>query len=455
MAEAGALTGPDFARLLRPLLPETPERLAVAVSGGADSMALALLAHDWAQKRKIALTALIVDHRLRRESAVEARRVAGWLKQRGIAHRILVWTQGKPAANLQAAARAARYALLQAQCRRLGIGHLLLAHHRDDQAETLLLRAMRGSGVDGMAGMAPARLLEDGLVLLRPLLDIPKARLVATLRRRRQDWVEDPSNADRSFARVRVRQALDALAGNEAAARAELVTHLAQTAANLARARAALGDAAHGVLRAATIVMPSGIAWLDPAPLREAADEVSLRALARLLMAIGGQALPPRLERLERLLAWLRAGAAKPETLHRCALRPAKDGGRILVCREARHLPAALPLRAAGARSGALPREFLWDGRFRVILPRRLPAGLTLAPLGAEQPPGIAAELLAALPRAAWPGLPALRRGSRLVAVPGLNWGRMPPGITLVFRPAGADRDMDANTTPGAAARLP
>lgn len=445
MTKAAAIGAAEFARLLRPLLPERPLRLAVAVSGGADSLALALLSHDWAKKRGVALTALTVDHRLRSESAAEARQVARWLKARGIDHRILVWKHGrKPAANLQAQARDARYALLQDHCRRAGITHLLLAHHRDDQAETLLLRAARGSGVDGMAGMAPARPAADGLLLLRPLLDTDKARLVATLRRYRQEWVEDPSNADTGFARVRVRRALDLLSGHDAAARAELVTHLAQSAANLARARAALTEQAHAVLRAATMVAPAGIAWLDPAPLRIAADEVSLRALARLLMAIGGQALPPRLERLERLLLWLREDAAKPETLHRCALRPAEKGARILVCREARHLPEPAALRAG--------QDFLWDGRFRVTLPRRLAAGLQLAPLGAERPPAVAPDILAALPRAAWPGLPALRRGGRLLAVPGLNWGALPPGITLVFRPAsttyGAPSDATAAAPP-------
>src|SRR5690606_24489820 len=118
MKAAGAVSAAEFARLLRPLLPGRPGRLAVAVSGGADSMALALLARDWARKNRVALTALTVDHRLRRESSAEARQVGRWLKARGIAHRILVWQhETKPAANLQALARQARYGLLQAHCR--------------------------------------------------------------------------------------------------------------------------------------------------------------------------------------------------------------------------------------------------------------------------------------------------------------------------------------------------
>lgn len=416
-----AMTGAAFAAALRPLLPKPrPARIAVAVSGGADSMALAVLAAGWAAKHGVALTAFTVDHGLRPEAAREARQVAAWLKAAGIAHRILRWQPAvRPQANIQAAARAARYDLLQTACARAKIGHLLLAHHRDDQAETLLLRSLRGSGVDGLAAMAPARQLDDGLVILRPLLDIPKARLEATLRRRGQDWIEDPSNRDDGFARVRVRQALDHLAGGDAAARAEITAHLAQTAANMARARTALAAAAHDLLRAAIVVAPAGYALLDPAPLATAGEETALRALARLLAAIGGQPLPPRLDRLQRLLTQITARHPMPQTLHRCRLLPQSDG-RLLVCREARHLPPPLPLKPG--------MDLLWDGRFRVRCAARIPAGLVLAPLaGRSDPAGTA------LPAPVRATLPALWRGKELLAVPGQ--AGMPGGIAVTFQP--------------------
>jgi tRNA(Ile)-lysidine synthase len=442
----------DFAAALKPLLAgeSRPAKLAVAVSGGADSLALALLARDWAARHGVALAAFIVDHRLRADSAREARQVAGWLKAAGIAARILAWRHdARPAGSLQAAAREARYALLGAACAKAGIRHLLLAHHRDDQAETLLLRALRGSGVDGLAAMQPARQAEDGLHLLRPLLDIPKARLVATLHKRRQPWIEDPSNADPAHARVRVRRALDALAGGDAALRAELTAHLAQTARNLARARTALAAAAYDVLRDAVTVTPAGIAWLDPRPIAAAPDDVALRALARLLGAIGGQPLPPRLDRLERLLAALRGGEIAAQTLHRCRLLPqterrARDRRTgqarpepapvlLVVCREARHLPAPQALRPGA--------EMLWDGRFRIALSRRAPAGLQVAPFGAVVlPRDIAAALPAAgptvAPAAALAGQPAiLGRDGRLLALPGLGWGDLPQGVAVAFAP--------------------
>ncbi|MFN3401506.1 MAG: tRNA lysidine(34) synthetase TilS, partial [Ferrovibrio sp.] len=333
--------------------------------------------------------------------------------------------------NRQALARDARYALLADACARQGIRHLLLAHHRDDQAETLLLRALRGSGVDGLAAMQPRSLRGESLILLRPLLDLPKARLVATLQKRKQGWVEDPSNANASFQRVRVRAALDLLAGGEAAARAELVQHLAQTAKNFARTRALLDNAAYDLLHEAVQLTPAGTAWLDPGVLVDAEDELALRALVKLLGAIGGLPVPPRLDGLQRLLDGLRqekttGGKTLPLTLHRCLLTRVKGDPRLLVCREARYLPDSQPLRS-----------MLWDGRFRIAVSKPV-RGVSIAPLGKDRPADMA---LLALPKVAWPSLPALWRAQsdgtrRLLAVPGLGWGQMPANVTISFQPA-------------------
>lgn len=379
--------------------------MAVACSGGADSLCLALLSAEWGKKRGVAVTALIVDHGLRPESAAEARQVARWLKAAGIAAHILVWRGAKPQANRQAAARQARYGLLQNWCAQHGVRHLLLAQHRDDQAETLLLRAARGSGVDGLAAMAAI----NG-IRIRPLLDVPKSRLIATLTLRRQPWVEDPSNAHPAYARSGARAAL-ALLGGEAA------THLALTANNMARARQALAAITLERLAQSSAFEPAaGIAWADAALLTAAPDEIALRALAALLKQVGGEALPPRLDSLERLLKHLRAGEMA-HTLHRCRLLPWE--GRLLITREARHLPAAMPLKSKQA--------VLWDGRFRIMTPAQLPRGLLLAPLGREDFPGLAA---AGLPKPAWPGLPAVWRDSRIIGLPSLKLGQM-LGLTV------------------------
>jgi tRNA(Ile)-lysidine synthase len=424
------LTEAEFAALMRPLGPfEVQPRLAVAVSGGSDSLALTLLLHGWVRAQGGVLTALTVDHGLRPEAAMEARQVERWLKARGIRHRILVW---RPAGEtrrggLQAAARAARYRLLGEWCRANRVLHLALAHHREDQAETLLLRLGRGSGLDGLAAMA-AVAEREGVRLIRPLLPIPRARLAASLRRAGQDWIEDPSNRDPAHARVRLRFLMPALAAEGFTA-----ARLAATAAHLGQARAALDDAVADLLALAAAPSPAGYLHLDPAPLRAAPAEVSLRALAHVLLAVGGAAYAPRLERLERLHAIVRAGGpAGGATLGGCRILGRR--GRLLICRESALAREEQPLRPG--------HSSLWDGRFLVTLLVDAPqAGKSLRRpaivrrLGAEGWAAVAVAAPAlrrhAIPPAARPALPALWDTRGIVSVPHLDWRRPGSHVSL------------------------
>ncbi len=263
--------------------------------------------------------------------------------------------------------------------------HLALGHHLDDQAETLLLRLGRGSGLEGLAAMAPIAEL-PGLRLLRPLLEVPKARLEATLAARGLSWIEDPTNRDPSHARVRLRRLMPALAREGLTP-----ARLAATAENLARARAALDLAVARVLVRAVALYPAGFATFDPAPLLAAPPEVGLRALARVLMAVGGAAYTPRLERLRRLYG--RLGGGLPEV-------PVRPGERL-------H----------------------WDGRFEVAVrpgARARRGGLSLGPLGAAGWAEVGASApdsaATAIPAAARPALPVLSDGAGLVAVPHLGY---------------------------------
>ena len=187
---------------------ERAPRLAVAVSGGPDSLALTLLAARWAGQVGGTVQGLTVDHGLRPESAAEAEQVVAWLGTHGIGCRVLTWTGPKPATGVQAAARSARYALLAAACREAGILHLLLAHHELDQAETACMRAERGSGLLGLAGMAAVS-ERAGLRLLRPLLRSAPERLKATLVAVAQPWLDDPGNVAQRFRRARLRSQTD------------------------------------------------------------------------------------------------------------------------------------------------------------------------------------------------------------------------------------------------------
>src|SRR5690349_18263174 len=190
----------------------------LAVSGGPDSTALMVLAARWRDslKTKPKLIAITVDHGLRKESRQEAAAVARLARKLKIAHRILLWRGRKPATGLQQAARAARYRLLGEAARKAKAAHILTAHTLDDQAETVLIRMSRGSGITGLGAMARLSALpHDGqcaITLVRPLLDMPKARLVATLRTTEIPYADDPSNRDPRFTRARLRAMMGTLA---------------------------------------------------------------------------------------------------------------------------------------------------------------------------------------------------------------------------------------------------
>jgi tRNA(Ile)-lysidine synthase len=366
------------------------------------------------------VTALIVDHGLRPESGTEAREVATWLARRGIRHCILVWQEPKPATGIQAAARDARYALLTDWCRTAGALHLLLGHHGDDQAETIALRAARRSGPDGLAGMAPVREIA-GLRLLRPLLRVPKQRLLATLRAAGQPWIEDPSNLAPQFARTRLRQSPPGLSAAEAEAHAE--------------ARATLDRRTAAWLAAVARIDPAGyIRWPRKA-LAEAAPAIARRALQQALATIGGGAYPPRSARLDRLLEDLRAASGcAGRTLAGCRIVPWRDD--LLICREL--VAIAPPLRLAPS----LWQH--WDRRFLVRWQASDDAGPRpiVRALGADGWRACKAQgwcsILGSLPSVVRAGVPSVWRGERLVALAGLGpvgSARQGSAITLRFRP--------------------
>ncbi len=408
----------DVAALLNAAAPFEPApHVAVAVSGGADSMALALMAARWACLRGGRVTALIVDHGLRPGSAAEARRVAGWLEGRGIDRRILKWRGAKPVSGIQAAAREARYGLLSAWCRRHFVLHLLVGHHLEDQAETFVLRLGRGSGLDGLAAM-PVVAETPWLRIVRPLLGLSRAGLRDFLAAENQDWIEDPSNRDPAFARVRVRAALAAL---DASGDGDTVERrLAGTAFGLGHARHALERETARLLARSVTIHGAGHAIVDMAAIAAAAPDIARRALSRIVTCIGGRAHGPRRERLERLHARVADGRlARGATLGGCLLSPGRDG--VLVAREPGAIRERIKLSAPG--------EAIWDGRFRVSLGvagarRREP--LIVAALGRDGWTKLAdrrPELReVAIPGRVRHGLPALWSGGRLIGVPHLGY---------------------------------
>ncbi|MGK2284833.1 tRNA lysidine(34) synthetase TilS [Pedomonas sp. V897] len=306
-------------------LAEGTSRLAVAVSGGADSLALTLLAAESLPGRIIGVT---VDHGLRPDSAAEAAQVARWLAGRNIPHVTLVWEGEKPAANIQAEARAARYRLLDGWCAREGVPAVLTAHHRDDVAETFLMRLSRGSGLAGLAAIPPARPLPGGTWVLRPLLETGKAQLRRALEARGQPWIEDPSNRNERFDRARVRRLLAEQPEPE-----RLASRIAAAARHLAAANEAIVWVVERHL-AAHITAAAG----DPGALRIAdrqaflnvPDEILRRSLLACIERIGSSRSAPRGAELDRLADGLRRGEAA--TLGGALFRP--RGAALLILPE-------------------------------------------------------------------------------------------------------------------------
>jgi tRNA(Ile)-lysidine synthase len=287
--------------------------LVLAVSGGPDSTALMWLAARWrdALPRAPKLLAVTVDHGLRKESVREARAVKRLADKLAVEHRTLRWTGRKPRTGIQEAARNARYRLLAEAARAAGSRHVLTAHTLDDQAETVLFRLIRGSGISGLAGISWFNAVPvpggHGIGVARLLLGIPKARLIATLKAAKLPYATDPSNTDPRFTRPRLRKMMRALAREGLT-----VERLAKLAKRAARAEEALVSA---VDSAQLALFPAAWSPGDPAtiaapPFCDLPQELALRLLERMVMLIGDD--EPELSQLETLLAELRAAGEGP-----------------------------------------------------------------------------------------------------------------------------------------------
>jgi tRNA(Ile)-lysidine synthase len=307
--------------------------LILAVSGGPDSTALMLLAARWRRslKAKPKLVAVTVDHGLRKESKREAASVARLARKLGLAHRTLAWRGKKPTTGLQQAARAARYRLLAQAARAAGAAHVLTAHTLDDQAETVLIRMSRGSGVTGLAAMGRfAPLPGDAQIrLVRPLLDIAKTRLIATLRAAKVPFADDPSNRDPRFTRARLRGLMPDLAREGLDAR-----RLAQLARRLRRADRAI-EAATDRAEEEEATHPSGVAGsrFEAHAFARLPAEIALRLLGRAVTRAGDEG-PVQLAKLEALKSALETAQKAGKARFRRSLAGALvtlAGGQIVV----------------------------------------------------------------------------------------------------------------------------
>ena len=314
-----------FADAMKALDIGVPTRIALALSGGGDSISLMTLLGKWAKARsssgvRSSLHALIVDHGLRAGSAREQKNVAAWARDAGWRAHVLKWTGPKPNSNIEDAARKVRYALLGKWCRAHKTPFLFAAHTRDDVAETFLLRLGRGSGVDGLSAMrsvAPYPL--DGfreLVIVRPLLDFAREELRAYLEKVGAVWLDDPMNEDPRFSRTHARALMPAL---DAAGISQ--KRIVDAARHLARARKALETQTAKLLRAHAKKQASGNVLVERQALIAAPKEIGLRALSALIVEVSGATYRPRFGRLEALYEAVCTNPKfRARTLHGCRI---------------------------------------------------------------------------------------------------------------------------------------
>ncbi|MFN3526145.1 MAG: tRNA lysidine(34) synthetase TilS [Paracoccus sp. (in: a-proteobacteria)] len=378
--------------------------LGLAVSGGGDSVALMQVAADWARGRRVMVAT--VDHGLRPGSENEAEQVTRQARALGLPHAILRWTRETDTGNLMAQARDARLRLLSGWAQRNELTAVALGHTADDLAETLLMRLSRGAGIDGLAGMAEWR-DAFGTRWLRPLLGVHRTELRDWLRARNTGWIDDPSNDNADFERVRIRQAIATLGLDTGA--------LARAAGHIAEARDALSDYAALISRAAEA--DRGSLVLQRSAFGDAPPEIRRRLIVAACRWVTGADYPPRRATLLHALRAVAAGGRV--TLDGTMITP--DGTDLRFTRE-----SAAAIRAAPAT------DAIWDRRWQV---EGLQPGQHVAALGHTP-----------LPRLPWRDIgmdrdeaaasPAVWQGDVLVAAPLL---RPVPGLRLKVARTAAD----------------
>ncbi|WP_289079362.1 tRNA lysidine(34) synthetase TilS [uncultured Thalassospira sp.] len=349
-----------FEKLMAEFAPfEAAPVVGVAVSGGADSMALALLTHEWCQARGGAILAITVDHGLRADSAQEAQWVGDQLSEHGIEHVILRWQGTKPSRAVQEQARRARYDLMDQLLADRGILHLLVAHHAGDQAETIAMREMRGPTPLGQAGMSARRFMKHARVL-RPFLAVNKADLVATLQSRHQAWVEDPSNRNEKFERVRVR---NQLADDPGPSRHR---------ADIARERRTLEQSIGRLLAGFVTLHGNGVALCARSLFMTGHhdDTARIYAVGQVVRTVGGAGYMPAFDSLAGALARISENPSARLSLGGCVLHARRD--QVCVYRERGRLDGAAVHQAvtmdvsADVKTGSV----CWDNRFELLLNR-------------------------------------------------------------------------------------
>jgi tRNA(Ile)-lysidine synthase len=304
--------------------------LVVAVSGGPDSMALCRLACEWSEYYGIKVVGLTVDHNLRESSAAEALQVSEWLNVFGMEHHTLSWGEGRDYLNRskspQSDARDARYHILCNWCNQNGASVILTGHHSDDQVETFLYRLIRGSGIDGLAAM-DVHIKRSGISIVRPLLQFSKSNLVATCNTFNQPYIQDFSNHDEKYTRVRIRKLI-----TEFAKEGLDQDRLLNTIAHIRRAKSAITSFVDQFMEDHVVRHRNGSLSFSLKAFSDSPVEIALRVLAKCLMTVGNKRYTPRFSSLIDLYTCLHSADWSSRTLHDCKISCVDK--EVLICEE-------------------------------------------------------------------------------------------------------------------------
>lgn len=375
--------------------------LAIATSGGPDSLALLLLVHDFATKTKKKIIALTVDHGLRIVSYKEALYVQKLAQELGIQHVILKWKAEKPATRIQEKARKARYDLLLRWCKDNQISTLLLGHHQQDQEETFWLRLSSGSGLDGLAGMKPV-VEREGILIHRPLLNFSKERLKATLKAKNQEWIEDPSNESTTYFRGRFRAYLK----EEGFTNERLVAVMTKFQEDADFINASLLSSLQNTIK----IFKEGYFILKRDEFETLHPALLKRMISLLIRWFSRAPYPPRSVQVEGVLKKIREGRSFTAGGAFWVSKPKE----FLILREVAAMKEKILL-------SSLNKPHLWDNRFWVspnLKSTLLQKEAFLIPLG--NAPFAKDKIISPLPSSVWPTLPAIEAKGKIVSIPHL-----------------------------------
>lgn len=305
--------------------------LAVAISGGADSMALCLIANNWAKVKNINFHAITINHNLRIESEDEAKTITNWLKKYNINHHIITWQHSNPKSNIQAQAREARYHLIAKFCDIHNIKYLLVAHNIEDKIETFLDRLSRGSGLDGLASMEE-KIKFSNIQIIRPLLNTEKIHLRNYLSSINQEWIEDPSNINQKFKRIKIRQLLENIEEKSL-----IIKRISQTADHLARVKDYINSQVNLEFNnncKIELVDKIPQCLINHKVFIQIHEELALRILVKALSIVSDKPYKPRFEKLMYLYKQIKNNQNfKKLSLNNCLIS-GNDNNYILIERE-------------------------------------------------------------------------------------------------------------------------